>query len=260
MTYSHRFSVLWQCCKTAARNASSVALFVRCGILGLALNLVGWAHTCRADEFDVLREKWVEMLTGGSHLDLTDPAVTSSISRLSSLANSYWSAMDKSPTGTFLWADLADPIDTGDITTSYERLKSMALAYVTPGSSLKGNASLKADIVRGLDWMYANRYNEATPMHYEWFHLEIGAPAELVDTTALMFEELSAAQVANYMRAVEKFTPSATTPAPGGHQVVVHRCQPHVEDPHCNNSRHHREGQYEAVRRARCVQRAFHQR
>ena len=54
----------------AARNASSVALFVRCGILGLALNLVGWAHTCRADEFDVLREKWVEMLTGGSHLDL----------------------------------------------------------------------------------------------------------------------------------------------------------------------------------------------
>src|ERR1035438_426267 len=127
----------------------------------------------------------------------------------------------------------------------------MALAYVTPGSSLKGNASLKADIVRGLDWMYANRYNDATPMHYEWFHLEIGAPAELVDTTALMFEELSAAQVANYMRAVEKFTPSATTPAPGGHQVVVHRCQPHVEDPHCNNSRHHREGQYEAVRRAR---------
>ena len=53
-------------------------------------------------------------------------------------------------------------------------------------------------------------------MHYEWFHLEIGAPAELVDTTALMFGELSAAQVANYMRAVEKFTPSATTPAPGG--------------------------------------------
>src|ERR1039458_3332779 len=99
MTYSHRFSVLWQCCKTAARNASSVALFVRCGILGLALNLVGWAHTCRADEFDVLREKWVEMLTGGSHLDLTDPAVTSSISRLSSLAHSYLSALQQTPNG-----------------------------------------------------------------------------------------------------------------------------------------------------------------
>ena len=216
MTYSHRFSVLRQCCKAAARNASSLALFVRCGSLGLALNLVGWPLTCRADEFDVLREKWVEMLTGGSHLDLTDPAVASSVSSLSSMANSYWSTMDKSPTRAFLWADLADPIDTGDITASYERLKSMALAYATPGSSLKGNASLRADIVRGLDWMYANRYNEATPMHFEWFHLEIGAPAELVDTTALMYDELSAAQVANYMRAVEKFTPSATTPAPGG--------------------------------------------
>ena len=216
MTYSHRFSVLWQCCKTAARNASSLALFVRCGSLGLALNLIGWALPCRADEFDVLREKWVEMLTGGSHLDLVDPAVASSISSLSSLANSYWSTMEKSPTRAFLWADLASPIDTGHITASYLRLKSMALAYATPGSSLKGNAALQADIVRGLDWMYAERYNERTPMHYEWFHLEIGAPAELVDTTALMYDELSAAQVANYMRAVDKFTPSATTPAPGG--------------------------------------------
>ena len=88
---------------------SSVALIVRCGSLALALNLVGWAHTCRADEYDVLREKWAEMLTGGSHLDLTDPAVASSISSLSSSANSYWSTMDKSPTRAFLWADLADP-------------------------------------------------------------------------------------------------------------------------------------------------------
>ena len=193
-----------------------MALFVRCGSLGLALNLVGWIHTCRADEFDVLREKWAEMLTGGSHLDVTDPAVASSISSLSSLADSYWSTMDKSPTRAFLWSDLASATDTGHITESYGRLKTMALAYATQGSSLKGNAALEADIVRGLDWVYANRYNEKTPMHDEWWHLEIGAPAELVDTTALMFDELGAAQIANYMRAVDKFTPSATTPAPGG--------------------------------------------
>ena len=216
MTNPHRISVLWQCLRAVARNASTIALFVRCGSVALALILVGRPLTCRADEFDVLREKWAEMLTGGSRLDLTDPAVASSVSRLSSLANSHWSTMDKSPIRAFLWADLASTTDTGHITENYERLKSMALAYATPGSILKGNASLKADIVRGLDWMYANRYNETTPMHDEWFHLEIGAPAELVDTTALMFDELSATQVASYMRAVDKFTPSAATPATGG--------------------------------------------
>jgi hyaluronate lyase len=182
----------------------------------MALNLVGWPLTCRADEFDVLREKWAGMLTGGSHLDLTDPAVGSSIKSLGSSANSYWLTMDKSPTRAFLWADLASTTDTGHIKESYERLKTMALAYATAGSSLRGNGLLRDDIVRGLDWMYAYRYNERTPMHDEWWHLEIGAPAELVDTTALMFDELSAAQVANYMRAVDKFTPSATTQAPGG--------------------------------------------
>jgi len=216
MMYSHRYSVLWQSCKAAARKGPSMALFIRCGSLGLALSLVGWTPTCRADEFDALREKWSEMLTGDSHLDLADPAVASAISSLSAAANSHWSTMDRSPTRAFLWADLASTTDTGHITESYGRLKSMALAYATPGSSLRGNASLKADIVRGLDWMYANRYNETIPMHDEWWHLEIGAPAELVDTTALMFDGLSAAQVANYMRAVDKFTPSATTPAPGG--------------------------------------------
>jgi hyaluronate lyase len=185
-------------------------------VFGLLLMGAVPALTCRADEFDVLREKWTDMLTGGSRLDLTDPAVASAVGKLGSLANSYWSTMQKSPTRDFLWVDLASPADTGHITESYGRLKTMALAYATPGSSLKGNASLKSDIVGGLDWMYARRYNEKTPMHDEWFHLEIGAPAELVDTTALMFDDLSAAQVANYMRAVERFTPSATKQAPGG--------------------------------------------
>jgi hyaluronate lyase len=216
MTFPHRLSEVWKCIKAAARNASGVALFVRCGALGLALNLLGWPLTCRADEFDVLREKWAEMLTGGSHLDLTDPAVASSLIDLDSSANAYWSTMDKSPTRAFLWADLGSTTDTGHIKESYERLKTMALAYATAGSSLKGNVLLGGDIVGGLDWLYANRYNERTPMHDEWWHLEIGAPAELVDTTALMFDDLSPAQVANYMRAVDKFTPSATTQAPGG--------------------------------------------
>jgi len=184
--------------------------------LALGLLLVGCALTVRADEFDVLREKWVAMLTGGDQLDLADPAVAAAIHKLDATARSHWAAMDKSPSRTCLWADLASPTDTGDITTSFMRLKTMALASVTTGSSLKGDPALKADIIRGLDWMYAHRYNEQTPMHDEWFHLEIGAPAELVDTTALMYPNLSAAQVASYMRAVEKFTPSATTPTPDG--------------------------------------------
>ncbi len=216
MTEPHRISDPRRCSKAAARNALGFVIFFRCGVLALAFSFAGWPLTVRADEFDILREKWSEMLTGGDHLDLTDPAVASSIKKLDSSAASFWSTMNKSSTRGFLWADLASGTDTGHIKESYERLKTMALAYATSGSSLKGNGLLRDDIVRGLDWLYANRYNERTPMHDEWWHLEIGAPAELVDATALMFSDLSAAQVANYMRAVDKFTPSATTQAPGG--------------------------------------------
>ncbi len=216
MTHLNKFPALRLHGTVDAGHSATITLLVRCVCLGVALHVVSLAPNCRADEFDVLREKWAEMFTGGSQLVLTDPAVASAVGELSSSANSYWSTMDKSPARVFLWSDLASPTDTEHITESYRRLKLMALAYATEGSRLKGNGSLKTDIIGGLDWLYVNRYNETTPMHDEWFHLEIGAPAELVDATALMFGDLSAAQVANYMRAVEKFTPSATTQAPGG--------------------------------------------
>ena len=61
--------------------------------------------------------------------------------------------MDKSPTRTFLWSDIASTTISSHITNTYSRLLAMALAYATPGCSLHGNAALLADIVErpGLD-------------------------------------------------------------------------------------------------------------
>jgi hyaluronate lyase len=216
MTFLCKISVPWQFFKAAAVSRTPfMGSLVRCAMLAMTVSFAG-PLACRADEFDVLRQKWADMLTGGSHLDLADPSVAAAITRLTASANALWSKMDKSAAREFLWPDLASTTDTEHVKESFERLKTMALAYSTPGSSLRGNAMLRTDIIGGLDWMYAKRYNERTPMHDEWWHLEIGAPAELVDTTALMYDQLSPEQVADYMRGVEKFTPSATKQAPGG--------------------------------------------
>jgi hyaluronate lyase len=181
----------------------------------LVLVTLLFAALARADEFDDLRLKWRNILVGTGY-DTADTTVISRLNSIANSANSNWSSMDKSPTRTFLWSDLASTTISIHINYSYQRLRSMALAYATPGCSLHGDPTLLADTLDALDWMYANRYNETKTIYNNWYDFEIGAPIQLVDIAVLLYDQLSPMQIGNYMGAVEKFTPSATTQAPGG--------------------------------------------
>jgi hyaluronate lyase len=170
----------------------------------------------RADEFDTLRLKWADMLTGGSRITLSDARTATVVTSLTTTASTHWTSLEKSPARTHLWADAASTTNSAHLSTNFSRLRAMALAYATPGSTLQGNPALRTDVLAGLDWMYANRYNETKALYDNWWDWEIGSPKLLVDTAVLLYADLSPAQLAAILRAVEKFVPSATTRAPGG--------------------------------------------
>lgn len=159
------------------------------------------------DEFDSLRNKLKVMLTGGSNISLQDPDIAAQITAIAAKAQSNWDTMNKAGGRTYLWSDLASTSISAQITSSYTRLKEMALAYSTTGSSLNGNAALLADLLAALDWMYTNRYNENKVLYDNWWDWWIGAPLALNDTVILLYDQLSSAQITNYMNAVEHFTP-----------------------------------------------------
>ncbi len=189
------------------------AMFSRRLPLLLAILLLRtFAH---ADEFDTLRLNWRDTIVGVGY-DTADANVIARLNSIANSANSNWTSMDKSPTRSFLWSDAASTTISTHITTNYSRLRSMALAYATPGCSLEGNAALLTDIVGGLDWMNINRYNPTKAIYDNWWDFEIGSPLQLTDIAVLLFDQLTATQRTNYMNAVEKFTPSATTQAAGG--------------------------------------------
>ncbi|HEX4349164.1 MAG TPA: hypothetical protein VH251_02190, partial [Verrucomicrobiae bacterium] len=106
------------------------------------------APTSRADQFDTLRLVWQTNLinSGGSP------------SSIASTANGYLSSMNTSVSRTYLWSDLPLGSVSANITSTFQRLQAMALAWATPGSSLKGNSSLASAVASGLDWMTANIY------------------------------------------------------------------------------------------------------
>lgn len=160
-----------------------------------------------ADEYDVLRQNWKDLITGTGY-DTSDPDVASRLGSIANAANTHSSSMDKSAARTFLWGDAASTSVSADITTSYSRLRAMALAYATAGCSMQTNPTLLADIVGGLDWMNANRYNASGSQYDNWWDWEIGSPLHLTDITVLLYDQLTATQRSNYMAAVEHNTPT----------------------------------------------------
>ena len=168
--------------------------------------LLGVCCFARADEFDMMRQKWKDLTTGAGY-DTADPDVTARLTSLKNSANSYWSSMDKSASRTYLWSDAASTTVSADLTTAHSRLRTMALAYATVGCPLFTNATLLADTVSALDWMDANRYNATKAQYDNWWDWEIGVPMQLTDTAVLLYDQLSSAQRTTYMAAVDHNTP-----------------------------------------------------
>ncbi len=188
-----------------------------------AWSLAGTASASGGNEYETLRLKYKFMLTGGNAFNPSDPDISVKIAAIDAAAGANWSQMDTAPSRTSLWSDLTSTSQSHVIAENYIRLKSMALAYSTHGSALEGDAALLSDTIGGLDWMYANRYNTTVTPYDNWFSWEIAIPRELNQIVVLLYDELSPAQMANYMSAVERFSPDPTvcTTSTGGYQEAT---------------------------------------
>ena len=163
----------------------------------------------RADEFDTLRLKWKDMLTQGTNFSQYDPLYSAWIASVESTTRSYSNSLITASNRTYLWSTYPNlATDSSDISGTFSRLRGMALGYSVQGSASAGNAALRSNIISGLDWMYANYYNPTGVVYDNWFDFEISSPLALNDTVVMLYPNLSAVQISNYMAAVDRFTPS----------------------------------------------------
>ena len=188
-----------------ARSARAVRLV----LLLSAFFLLPSSFRLQAGEFDTLRLRWRDLLTQGTNASFSNPLYQNWINSLGNSAQSYWTAMNTSPTRTNLWSAYPNPAaDSSDISSTYSRLRIMALAYAVNDSALEGNTGLRAATISGLDWMFTNHYNASSVVFDNWFDFEIATPLVLNDITTLLYSNLSPAQISNYMGAVNHFTPT----------------------------------------------------
>jgi hyaluronate lyase len=156
--------------------------------------------SAKADQYDALRLGWQSNLINNG----------SSPASIANTANGYWSSMDTNSPRSYLWSYLPFGSDSASITSTYQQLEAMALAWATPGSSLQGNANLAAAVAGGLDWMNTNIYTAAATEYNNWYDWEIGGPQALNNTVVLLYPALTAAQITNYNTAEGHFGPGGS--------------------------------------------------
>ncbi|MFF1451179.1 polysaccharide lyase 8 family protein [Streptomyces sp. NPDC058274] len=189
------------------------------------------ATTEAADEFATLRAKWRALILGEGFSPTAEP-FKSRLTELGATAAQLRSAM--APVTGSLWPDLvyADPEpDTdqesygysGNMNTSYSRLSTLAQAYCRQGTGLTGDAGLKDDILTGLDHLHSEVYNDSQARYGNWYSWQIGAPQALLDVCVLLYDQLPAARITDYLKAVDHFVPDSAVASYTGTSTGANR-------------------------------------
>ena len=160
-----------------------------------------------ADEFDSLRQKWLNYLTGGASPAPDDPNVASKLLSINQAAITWRDSLNREANRSHLWADQASTTISAAFHENYVRLRAMALAHATPGCALYQNEPLRQDILSGIDWMRANRYFAGKARYDNWWHWEIGAPQRLGELLLLMHDHLGTTRLAENLGTLSFFVP-----------------------------------------------------
>ncbi|GAA3482559.1 hypothetical protein [Streptomyces yanii] len=214
---------------TAAVAATSATTLVATAGAAQAQPVVA-GETAGTVGFDELLQRAETLLTGGA-FDPSDPDVVAAVAALDTTAKGLWETLDRSAGRTALWPDLSPVTDPGNFGQSYTRLRTLATAWATPGTSLAGSAETADALVAALRFTYDTAYNPAKRETGNWWFWEIGAPRALMDCSVLLRGRLPATDLTDYLAVVDRFCPNADRRTNSPHARRDRR-QPHRQGRH----------------------------
>ncbi|MEY9871975.1 hypothetical protein ABH931_001449 [Streptacidiphilus sp. MAP12-33] len=199
--------------------------------LGALLLPLGAARPAAAstDPYAALRSAWTAYLTGGV-TDTSGSVYAPALSGLNAEAAAFLAAINTGSGRTSLWTDLPLGSVSANMSSTFARLKTLALAYVTPGTNYTGSSSLAATVLGGLDFMTGSSgpYRSGVTPYNNWWDWQIGSSQLLEDTAILMYGQLSSTQIAAYCAAIDAFVsdptkqlivPSSSTTSTGANRL-----------------------------------------
>jgi len=146
-----------------------------------------------ADEFDILREKRKEQLTGGANYNPLDAVYANRIAQIDAAAEaSRNSILTSSSYST----------NTGYL----DHVENIALAYATNGSKYQGNKEMGALAVEAFTKLGQDAYSVDSTKGFFW-GWEFGSPTTICNTLSLIYDIVPQSVIDGYMAAIDKHNP-----------------------------------------------------
>jgi hyaluronate lyase len=168
------------------------------------------ALPAHADVYDDMRSKWKSRSSSAPPLPPNDPDVAMQAGSSSNTAELYWTTLDRSPNRTALWADLPLGTISANVTSHFGRLNVLASAYLSSSSPYYQDPEVLQAVSDGLDWLLANAYSPTGTGYQNWWDWQIGTPATLNGFLMSFYEQLSPAQIATAVAAIDHYMPDPT--------------------------------------------------
>ncbi|MFJ8209629.1 polysaccharide lyase 8 family protein [Streptomyces sp. NPDC096033] len=172
------------------------------------------------DVHGMMREVWRGLVLGGGFSEDAEP-FRSRLAGLGEEAARWAAAMAPAPGG--LWPDLRFASDPEPMAGSCRRLRTMAEAYVRPGTGLTGDAALLTAVLAGVEGLHAQVYHAGLVPYGNWWCWQIGAPQALLDVCVLLYGELPEGLRAGLCAAVDHFVPDSAVAVYGGTSTGANR-------------------------------------
>jgi len=157
-----------------------------------------------------MRAAWQTYITGGT-LDLNDSDIANKVTAIGNTASNDRNAMVPSASRTTcLWNDLCTWTTSANLTNNYKRVQEMVLGYATQGSSLYHDATLLANILDALQWLYDNQYNPNIAQYDNWWDWEIGIPKLLGNILITLYDDVPSTLLSDCVGALDHFNADPT--------------------------------------------------
>lgn len=171
------------------------------------------------EEYDKALNSIFETMVPNSIIDTNDGEIMRIVKGLENAGDKHWKSMNKDEGRKGLWKDAESTSNSAHVTTQFNRLYDMAIAYSVKGSKLQGNEELFKDIMDGLEWLKTNRY-DGEKFYNNWWDWEIGSPQKLNGILILLRDKIDSSKIVEYTNIIDKYVKDPTLHTQGKYPSV----------------------------------------
>lgn len=161
------------------------------------------------NKYDKMLNQWNEVIAGNDYFSKNNEVMVQQNNKLDDAVSSILSVYTYNENPKTLWSDISDFKNSADLTTSFQRIETIAKQISQPESKYYQNPEVIRVVRNALEWLNERKYNENVSINGNWWDYEIGVPRAMNNSLSLLRRYFTEEEILKYTRATNYFVPDS---------------------------------------------------